>query len=282
MASYVRNAVFCPPRPLPIYDPDDEDMCDDLCRSLYRQTGVALVVARNPDARAICISLHGNSENHVTALEYARVFGERTGSTVYVVDYPAFFKHKKNAGEAHQSSKDEHLPSEAEVYAAATTAFRAVLAGSKKAGLPCAVIGYSLGTASAVQCAVTPEAIEEKTPIVLIAPLLSAISTQTRQTENAAKSGGLLSYFLGAVDMFGTERDAPKIVSPTLIYHGRHDIAVPFAHGERLSQLIKGSMFRPFDEAQHDTIREYILDDEDHLCELRLVLRRGAKKQHQR
>jgi pimeloyl-ACP methyl ester carboxylesterase len=220
----------------------------------------------------------GNAENHVTARDYALRLSAATETTVYVADYQGYYVHRRaqNGGDSTSGDfqvRDERLPSEGEVYKSTVDAFKHL--ANTLHDVPIYIYGYSMGTAMAIQCALTDEAVARKCPLVLVAPLLSAFDTQLRKTVSNVASRGIFSTLCSTVDMFATEKYAAKIRVPALIFHGTADDAVPFAHGKRLEEIIGKGILREFVGEHHDTIREVMLTSPLHNDELRVFVRRG-------
>lgn len=194
-----------------------------------------------------------------------------------MADYQGYFVHRRaqsgGGGGVDSEARDERLPSEAEVYRSTVAAFKHLSATLRD--VPIYIFGFSLGTAMAIQCALTEEAVARQTPLILVAPLLSAFDTQLRTTKEAVKSRGFFSAFCTTVDMFATEAHAKKLKVPVLIFHGTADKEVPFSHGERLEEIIGKGVLREFAGEHHDTVREVMLISPLHADELRVFVRRG-------
>jgi alpha-beta hydrolase superfamily lysophospholipase len=122
---------------------------------------------------------------------------------------------------------------------------------TEKVHLPLVVWGYSLGSAPALRTAASPLLREKQVMLVLMAPLLSAMSTFFASSEGGAS----WSFLYGVLDMFKTEPDARAMQHHTIICHGTADKAIPLANGAHLARVIKKCVFCPVPDAMHDTIR---------------------------
>ena len=140
-------------------------------------------------------------------------------------------------------------------WAAQQTASEATLIASAEAGLvevvrrgwaeksKLVLVGESLGTGVAVQLAQRGWGGQ----LVLVSPYTSLV-------EVAAHRYWFVPVGLLMRDRFDSAALAPSIALPVLVVHGQRDEVVPFALGQRLSQLFAHSTLLAVPDAGHDSV----------------------------
>lgn len=200
MERLIASRVFHPRRPLPEFPCDGVD-ADAVCDAA-RRAGVACAVFRHTNPALTLLFFHGNAEDLETCAPYAEELRDAFAATVYVCEYPGYWRPPGAA-------KPVEQPSEEGVYVAARVALAAVREHAPS--LPVAVMGYSLGSAAAIHA--VAEAQDGAIMLILVAPLLGALAT-------ALGNSAPLAFLYRPLDMFRTDRTAARVTGPAIVCHG--------------------------------------------------------------
>ena len=175
---------------------------------------------------------HGNGETIVGARELALRIGAACDATVYVMEFPGYWK---DAG-GHADVRSAKAVYEA---AAQTAAIIAEGGGYH-------LVGYSLGTALAVRVAKQDAALQPRHAVqslTLIAPICSALSVFATSPAEGLPPGlrslmALVKPMLAPLDIFCAEKDAPFVRAPSAVVFGTHDEVVANSQGARMATLL--------------------------------------------
>jgi fermentation-respiration switch protein FrsA (DUF1100 family) len=156
------------------------------------------------------LMLHGNAGNISHRLDWAKLFRDRLGVNVFLLDYRGYGR-----SEGEPSEKGTYLDGEATMAALAARddvdADRIVLAG------------HSLGSGVATEVALQ----HPPAGLVLESPFAS-VAEMAKQVIPFLPIGALLST------RYETEKKIGKITCPVLVMHGEYDEVIPFEQGVRV------------------------------------------------
>ncbi|HEY6837293.1 MAG TPA: alpha/beta hydrolase, partial [Geobacteraceae bacterium] len=161
--------------------------------------------------RPVVIVFHGNGEVIDFLPEQMEGF-RRLGMHVLLVEYPGF-------------GRSEGSPSEESITAAALASYDVVVRRDDVDGRHVVAFGRSLGCAAAC-------ALAARRPVVAL--ILQSPFTSTRPFARRM----LLPPFL-ARDVFDNRAVLAAYDGPVLIFHGRFDGIIPFAHGRELAAVAR-------------------------------------------
>jgi dienelactone hydrolase len=224
--------MFAPPPPIRypqvfLQDENIRPFYDDTAKALFEESKVPCVHVRHGNPKYLGVYFHGNNENLVTLvtrtkdeetnkehLSKLELLSAKLEMELVALEYPGYY------------DKAGVYPTEAGCYAAVESFCAALNQISK---LPVIYLGYSMGCALALHAAARLDC----SAVVLLAPFVSAISTQWAKTPGMLALTPIWSSF----DVFITKIDAKRNRHPLLVASGTADAVVPWTHGKTLSDI---------------------------------------------
>jgi uncharacterized protein len=175
------------------------------------------------------VHFHGNGEELADQVPLARAL-RSLGLGLLAVEYPGY-----------GLARDES-PTESRIYADAEVA----IARLRELGVPrerTVLMGLSLGSGVAAEMALRGHG----SRLILLAPFTSVV-------DMARRALPVLPAGLLVRDRYDTAAKAPSIAVPTLIVHGDRDELIPFAMGQRLSELLPNCRLSAISGAGHNNL----------------------------
>jgi uncharacterized protein len=189
------------------------------------RTVYALHVPAARDAPTI-VHFHGNGEELADQVPLARSL-KSLGLGLLAVEYPGY-----------GLARDES-PSELRIYADA----EAAIARLRERGVPrerTVLMGLSLGSGVAAEMALRGHG----SRLILLAPFTSIV-------DMARRTLPILPVGLLVRDRYDTAAKAERLTLPTLVVHGDHDEVIPFAMGQRLTELLPNARLATIAGGRH-------------------------------
>ena len=185
-----------------------------------RHVPFALVrpVEETPNSQYVILYSHGNAEDLGQLIDLFVLFKNTLGVCVASYDYVGYGPSREEGAE----------PSERACFHVALAAFQHLT--GQQGFDPSSVILYGRSLGSGPTTWLGAKLSRRQVPfagMVLQSPLTSAIA--------------VVSDFLThvAADMFENIKRISLVRRPIMIVHGRRDVVVPFAHGQRLAQVLE-------------------------------------------
>lgn len=196
----------------------------------------AVYIPAAPGQRTV-VHFHGNGEE-LSGQSFLALPFEQEGLGFLAVEYPGY-----------GLSKDEGVPSEKTLYAAAETALRYLRDELNVPNEQTVLSGWSLGSGVATELATRG-----------FGSRLILVSAYTSITETATRMFPIIPVRLLANDRYETEKKAPGVKVPVLLVHGTKDNVIPFDMGQTLSKTFPNATFIRVEGASHnDVYREHVI-----------------------
>jgi fermentation-respiration switch protein FrsA (DUF1100 family) len=177
------------------------------------------------------LMLHGNAGNISHRIDWAKLFRDRLGVHVFLLDYRGY-------------GRSEGEPSEQGTYLDGEAAMAALAARDDVDGGRIVLAGHSLGSGVATELALRrpPAGLALESPFASVAEM-------AKQVIPFLPIGALLST------RYETEKKIAKITCPVLVMHGEYDEVIPFEHGVRVYEAAPRpkSFFRIRNAGHNDT-----------------------------
>ena len=235
MGSFIERLAFNPPKNAldinTVLHPEHKTCYTqgaDL-QKLYTKTGVMLLQIKNSLVQSnVALFVHGNGDTLGSVGKFAIDLARDFRSEMFCLEFPGYLK-------------DEPPPSDASLKKAAIIA--ATFLSEKYRNKPLIIIGYSLGSCSALAAATQLK--RRSATLLLFAPPCSAIAT---------KIPLWLRFVYRWFDHFDSYALAPQCAMPATILHGTKDDIIHVNNGRVLSTRIPNCNFVEVPGVNHLTV----------------------------
>jgi fermentation-respiration switch protein FrsA (DUF1100 family) len=177
------------------------------------------------------IMMHGNAGNISHRIDWARLYRDRLGVNVFLLDYRGY-------------GRSEGEPSEKGTYLDGVSAMEGVAARNDVDPTRIVIAGHSLGSAVATEVALRhpPAGLVLESPFTSVAAMAKAVIP-------FLPLGMLLST------RYETENKISELTCPLLVMHGEYDEVIPFEQGVKVYEAASKpkTFFRIRDAAHNDT-----------------------------